>query len=958
MESFLRLAAPIIQNGRIRLQQDIHELAKSEATVPFDPENVIETMMTLLPHWLLTIISRTLVLEMHVARLQGELVGETPEARFQSFTDQLEQPDTAVSILNEYPVMARQIITCVEQWADFSLSFLQHLCRDWPQLLTTFQPNMEPGQLITLDNSGGDRHRNGRSVLIAHFSSGFRLVYKPTALAVDLHFQQLLGWLNEQGTSPPFRLKKVVDGGSYGWVEFIQASPCQSVAQIERFYQRQGGLLAILYLLQATDFHCENLIAAGEHPVLLDLEALFHPHLDHEADAKAIFSSKQMISQSVLRVGLLPERVAASGNQSEGIDDSALSGGNGQLTPYPMPVWLNIGSDTMRLTRQPIPTQAADNLTSLNGTAVSPVDFVEEFVSGFVNIYQLLQKKQTVLLAKNGPLMRFAQDTVRVIIRPTATYMTLLYESFHPDLLRDTLKRDQHFDYLWRNAKSQPNLAAIIPSEQADLAQGDIPLFSTKPHSSQLWDSRGKVIPNFYVEPSLAQVQHRLRQFSEADCQKQSWFIRASIATLVSGDDPKHYATYHLSKSTGQPSSKQFLSAARRVGDRLLALALRGEDDAIWIGLTSANGRHWALAPQQLDFYDGLPGTIFFLAYLGKLTQEQKYTTLAKAASKNLSDQIAFTQAEHTSVGAFNGWGGILYLLSHLSSLWQQPQLLQEAERILRWLPPLIAEDEDLDIVGGAAGCLAGLLSYYHCQPSSTVLSLAQQCGVRLLATAKQMAVGIGWPFEDTGLMPLCGFSHGAAGIAAMLQQLTAVTNDPRFAAAAQQAIAYEQSLFSAKQRNWPDFRGCQTEEDAQNWSEFMTTWCHGAPGIGLGRLLIWPYNQNGRLRQEINIAVDTTIAQGFGFNHCLCHGDLGNLELLTLAAATFDNASWRQERDVLASAVLNSIEQDGWQCGAPLGVESPGLMTGIAGVGYGLLRLAFPNETPSVLTLEPPKSA
>jgi hypothetical protein len=32
-----------------------------------------------------------------------------------------------------------------------------------------------------------------------------------------------------------------------------------------------------------------------------------------------------------------------------------------------------------------------------------------------------------------------------------------------------------------------------------------------------------------------------------------------------------------------------------------------------------------------------------------------------------------------------------------------------------------------------------------------------------------------------------------------------------------------------------------------------------------------------------------------------------------------------------------------------------PGLMTGVAGIGYGLLRCYFPADVPSVLTLAPP---
>lgn len=44
-----------------------------------------------------------------------------------------------------------------------------------------------------------------------------------------------------------------------------------------------------------------------------------------------------------------------------------------------------------------------------------------------------------------------------------------------------------------------------------------------------------------------------------------------------------------------------------------------------------------------------------------------------------------------------------------------------------------------------------------------------------------------------------------------------------------------------------------------------------------------------------------------------------------------------------------------GWLCGIPLGVESPRLMPGLAGIGYQLLSLAEPEFVPSLLTLEPP---
>src|SRR5262249_9181522 len=197
------------------------------------------------------------------------------------------QRETALALLQENPVLTRQLLLAVANWATASLELLRRLCADWDALQTTFHPAGDPGLLAQVEGGVGDSHRGGRSVLIAKFSSGFQVVYKPKALAVDVHFQELLTWLNERGTHPPFRTLKVLDRGTYGWVEFVAAGGCTSADEVRRFYQRQGGYLALLYALEATDFHFENLIAAGEHPVLIDLEALFHPRLPRLDAAQA-----------------------------------------------------------------------------------------------------------------------------------------------------------------------------------------------------------------------------------------------------------------------------------------------------------------------------------------------------------------------------------------------------------------------------------------------------------------------------------------------------------------------------------------------------------------------------------------------------------------------------------------------------------------------------------------------
>ena len=64
---------------------------------------------------------------------------------------------------------------------------------------------------------------------------------------------------------------------------------------------------------------------------------------------------------------------------------------------------------------------------------------------------------------------------------------------------------------------------------------------------------------------------------------------------------------------------------------------------------------------------------------------------------------------------------------------------------------------------------------------------------------------------------------------------------------------------------------------------------------------------------------------------------------------------SYHQQLERRTEQLLSSIEKTGWVTSAPCGIETPGLMTGLAGIGYELLRLAEPQRIPSLLLLSPP---
>src|SRR5262249_6397184 len=158
-------------------------------------------------------------------------------------------------------------------------------------------------------------------------------------------------------------------------------------------------------------------------------------------------------------------------------------------------------------------------------------------------------------------------------------------------------------------------------------------------------------------------------QLGEKDLKQQLWFIRAALATLSRAEERAPEPTYRLAEPETVATCERLLAAAQAVGDRLEALALHGDQDVSWIGLTLTPQRHWRLMPLGVDLYGGLPGVALFLAYLGAITQEERYTRLARAALATLRRQMERGQPSLPSIGGFDGWGGILYTLTHLSAL-------------------------------------------------------------------------------------------------------------------------------------------------------------------------------------------------------------------------------------------------------------------------------------------------
>ncbi|HKV40608.1 MAG TPA: type 2 lanthipeptide synthetase LanM, partial [Blastocatellia bacterium] len=476
--------------------------------------------------------------------------------------------------------------------------------------------------------------------------------------------------------------------------------------------------------------------------------------------------------------------------------------------------------------------------------------------------------------------------------------------------------------------------------------------------------STGRVIPDVLEQSGIELARERVKGLGVDDLSRQVWFIRSAMTALSmeGAEDYRAPARPTRREPKREAGRDRLIAAARAVAERLRSIALESADGEIsWVGLGLVGDRHWTLATAGLDLYSGLPGIGLFFGYLASVTGDERYMKTARAVAGTIVRQLRLAKwPADPPIGAFGPMAGSAYFLTHMGHLWGDEELLIVAEDLLLRVPPAIGGDKYVDIISGVAGCIPVLLAQNRVRGCDGLVAAAVNCGDHLISHAAQANSGLGWKTVSNSSGPLTGFSHGAAGIAWALLELYAVTLQDRFRDTALAGLEYERGLFCVEESNWPDLRVfVDRPAPHADGPSFMTAWCHGAAGIGIARAKMLTHLRgsihSSELEEEVRAAVSATLAHGFGSNHCLCHGALGNIELLLLASQELGDTRLKLETYRAAAAVLDNISETGWLCGVPAGVETPGLMTGLAGIGYELLRLAEPDNLPSVLVLSSP---
>lgn len=889
----------------------------------------------------------------HFERLSSSIAAVVHSALLKSGLNEIcdeVMDDVADFVKTSYPVYERWVNLSVKNLCETIFQLNDALKEDESAIQATFGIK-EPLMPTAVEFNLGDSHRGGKAVALLGYSDGQKLVYKPRNLSVDSHFAQLLGYIQDC-TGFSYRLPKIIVSKDHGWAEFIEYRECVNLKDVKDYYSRLGGMLAILYSLNATDFHYENIICDGLYPVLIDLESFFVPYIPIEAieTSKALF-------ESVLSTGMLPSSIilnqneeAKEKNTSEISGVIEVEGQNGRTED--MQISFDDNGD-MVIARVRGKLRGANNVPVYKGNKVQAKDYSSYIVSGFESIYSFIVAHKSQYIEH---LEIFRSDVVRILLRNTVAYSHLIREANNVNILKDESELEALLSK-WLNL-AIPDftfLGRVVKYEIEDLTNRDIPLFTSRVGSKSLWYGDNSCIEDCFEESGFDRTLRKIVNMNSNDCEKQKWLIETSLNYEQKAMLDDH-ANAILPKAQSDVSgiNDKLKSIASSVFKYIKNHIQETDDSVSWLTVHAGNysNSRIQIFDSSYDLFTGMPGEILFMAYYDKLFGSLSANRLATKAYSSLKGTIEQKLESIKVLGLYKGWGSILFLNTALFQLTRDEIYLQTNQRYFDIInfPQLIEEDRSFGVIKGCAGFILSCVDYYKVSKCRKALDVAVMAGDCLLRkSCPDVEVGMGWRIASRH--PLSGYSHGASGFALAFLRLFEQTGDVKYFNATSKIIDYEDSTYDDTFKNWRDLRDHVIREKDE--LPFLTAWSHGAGGIGLTRLEMLKsglFDSDPRIIRDLKIALETTLSFGFTDNFSLTVGSFGNIELIHNYLEQYDNLELRTKYNSIIDAIYRMYAGSGYHTCFP--IKSLGLMAGITGIGYESLRLLKPNIVKSVLIL------
>lgn len=854
--------------------------------------------------------------EYELMNSKGLFNNKTEDSKKREFSDEIIRTSKGLLyILDKYPkldVILYNVVNGV-------LSFLGSILDDYSYDRVKVDWPFKTESIVGIDLFLGDLHKGGKSVSLIRFSNNFSLYYKPRGSYNERDLDLLLNSLKAQGLKLSIMIPKFYDSKGHSWVEIVAIKEMPEGIEPVDYYYNLGSLLCVLYWIGASDIISDNIISSSALLYLIDIESIIPYSLgDSLGDSFA-----RIANNSVLTVGILPSWRFTSQNNRESLSSVLFSSGKNRHLPI-----------------------RNKQVIELDSTTKNP------FIDGFIYCYGFL-------LARGESIVNpFLKNRQRIILHDTYVYGLILRELTSPESLHCDRDVVDIVSALLENTKvSIENKQLLNNSIIRQLYNYNIPLFYIS-EKGELVDDENTIIDRDFILHNCP----KLKKYSIYDRDVQCEFINKTIEFAFEYNT-RNCNSYYVSSNDNVLPSKFFnnsfrdccITAALEVADNLIKRAIETADGVNWISKRGNNlDDKYEIGFLNNGLYDGITGIGVFFHQLYRILNDDKFLSISKKISNSLIERTKDYNRKNRYEKEYNR--GIRLLSFHsfpLCALFFQDmvdgeidqQLLEDT--ISGISRTILSSTTSFGYLDGVAGYLDYLLEgNKNGLIDSSYVEQAIDC---LFINCIIDGDSISWEHQGDGnsLRRLGGFAHGSAGIAYVLYKAYKYTGSSKAFTLFKGALSHDRSFFNIRCKSWNDGRSIQPMPD-------MGMWCHGAAGIALSRLLLSDLGYSDDLiSNELDCAIEI-IKSRIGLNQCLCHGDMGNLEVLS-AIGNYNNDSSLKEYALKKVKDISERLTVGGKliCGDYGLMPIDGLYLGITGMAYQLLRFADWHSIPSMLVLD-----
>lgn len=893
---------------------------------------------------------QTIIAELYYAKKSNLLKGNSKEERGKYFSNVLLKDNNfRKEIYVNYPELTRILDVKAKYATDFIIKIITDTDKEFYNIEKYF--NKKLGKIKYLYIGEGDTHNRGKSVAKIKFDTDIVLIYKPHNLYIDKKYYKFIQWINNLKIGKSLKGKllasKVYSINDAGWAEFIEHIECDNKKELEYFYYRIGKLLCLLHTLNGNDMHNENIIAHKDMPVLIDLETLMHPYINNAHSMEsAIELSLKEVRESVTSTHLLPSKIINIKNDKI-LEIGGLGASKEQEAPFQGKIIENYGTDEAKIKKRYGKILPKNNNPIYKNEVVEANQYVREIIDGFKDMYiWILENK---ILYKNKIKDIFGDCELRVLHRATNVYAQLLFTSYHPDLLTNNMDRYVFLHRIARDYKEK-NIN-IIKSEISELMQGDIPYFTINSNETKL---NSRIIHEINIDlnkSTLNQVISKIDSMSKPRMYRE---ISAINTSFMKEDYSGHINTIIEFQNNNENEIKKeyLLEKVFKIADYILQRSITGKKNGIssriWMQSSDIGLGFRVFDNVGIDLYSGLSGIALFYNYLWKVSNESKYKDVVEEIIVSIEEMLSKNKElgylKNMKIGAFNGLSGVVYTLFYIDYSNNSSMHTDKILELLEIISKNVESIESRDIIN-SVGTLGIMISIYEKTQNNLLKIKSLEICNKIFDSLNNKknkfkhTKGISW--SDKGYV---GYSHGNSGVIAQLYRLYNITNDIRIINLIEEALLYEKSMYSYKEKNWYksiDEKKC------------LCGWCHGAPGILFSKIQLkkFGFDYIG-IDNEIELAIQKTIESGLKNDISLCHGDMGNMVILKEAALVLkDKKLYSKSLSTIKEIVnfiSNLIETESFKEN-----EHNEFMIGLTGIAYEILRIGREDEIPNVLGLE-----